>query len=88
MNIFPTGTLLVSGMLKSICNFADSNKILNLEKLILRDIDHSVSLLDAIFKQIPAEFGLSKAGKSKIREILSDKSRNTRLSKIYLNYLK
>lgn len=88
MNIFPTATLLVSGMLKSICKFADSNKILNLEKLILRDMERSVLLLDDIFNRIPTEFGLSKAGKEKVREILSDQARNARLSKIYLNYRK
>ncbi len=88
MNIFPAHTLLVSGMLKSICNFADPTEILNLEQSIVAAMDQSLSLLDDIFKQIPAEFGLSKAGKEKVREVLTDKVRNARLSKIYVNYRK
>lgn len=88
MNIFPTSTLIVSDMLKSICNFADSNIITNLEKTILEDMNRSLSSLDDIFNQIPSEFGLSKAGKGKIRDVLSDKIRNSRLSRLYLSYQK
>ncbi len=51
-------------------------------------MDQSLSLLDDIFKQIPAAFGLSRAGKEKVREVLADKVRNARLSKIYVNYRK
>lgn len=88
MNIFPTGTLIVSDMLKSICNFADSNYISNLETTILDDMNNSVACLDDIFSQIPSEFGLSKAGKGRIKQILSDNIRNSRLSKLYLSYQK
>lgn len=88
MNIDPYSTLLGSQMLKTICKFANSNLIANLHQSILINMKDSVSLLDDIFTKIPSEFGLSKAGKSKIMEILSDESRNSRLSKTYLNYQK
>lgn len=86
MNIDPYSTLLGSKMLKTICKFANSNIIANLHKSILSNMNDSVSLLDDIFHRIPSEFGLSKAGKSKIIEVLSDESRNTKLSKTYLYY--
>jgi len=44
--------------------------------------------MDFVFSQVPSSFGLSKTGKLKIKQILSDKDRNIKISKLYLNYLK
>jgi hypothetical protein len=71
---------------KSISNFANSNKYSNLANEIIGNIEKSIDLIDPIFENIPSEFGLSKQGKHKIKEILSNNTRNNVISRFYLNY--
>ena len=71
-------------MSKSIVSFADSKFMANFHNEILADFDNVINNIDFIFDQIPNTFGLSKKGKNKIVEILSNKERNLKVSKIHL----
>ncbi|WP_225738175.1 hypothetical protein, partial [Flavobacterium sp. PL002] len=70
------------------CKFANSNSYSNLAKEINSNIEKSIDLIESVFENIPSEFGLSRPGKNKIKEILSDKPRNNIVSASYLNYSK
>lgn len=78
-------SILRTPMSKSIINFADSKFMANFHDEILADFDNVINNLDFAFDQIPSTFGLSKKGKEKIVEILSNKERNLLVSKIHLN---
>jgi len=75
-------------MSKSILNFADSKLISNFHNIIFEGFNDVLDNIDFVFSQVPSSLGLSKAGKKKIKEILSDKDRNKEVSKIYFNYIK
>lgn len=79
-------TILNTPIVKSIYNFADRNKISNLGKEIADNIDETVANIDSVFEKVPTVFGLSKAGKNKIKEILSDKERNKAIANFYINH--
>lgn len=81
-------SILNSPITKSISSFANSKKYSNLANEITVDIDNTIASMDAIFENIPSEFGLSKQGKNKIKEILSNQTRNQQVSRLYLNYSK
>lgn len=81
-------SLLSTPISKSILKFANNNIITNLDADIIHYIDETITGMDFVFSQVPSSFGLSKAGKLKIKQILSDKDRNIKISKLYLNYLK
>ena len=76
-------SILRTSMSKSIISFADSKFMANFHNEILADFENVINNLDFVFNQIPNTFGLSKAGKKKIVEILSNKKRNLLVSKIY-----
>ena len=78
--------ILSTPISKSILNFAVSNNNYNFKDEICQLIDSSLSKLDFIFEQIPPSWGLSKAGKLKIIEILSDKERNKIISTSYYRF--
>lgn len=82
-NIHPK-SILKTAMSKSIVSFADSNFIANFHNEILADFANVIGNIDFVFDQIPNTFGLSKKGKKKIVEILSNKERNLLVSKIHL----
>jgi hypothetical protein len=81
-------SILNSPITKSISNFANSKKYSNLANESTGNIDNTIAYIDAIFENIPSEFGLSKQGKDKIKEILSNQTRNQDVSRLYLNYSK
>ncbi|MBP0904784.1 HipA family kinase [Mariniflexile gromovii] len=81
-------SILNTPMSKSILKFADSNFIANFHIDLIESFDKVIKNMDFVFNQIPNSFGLSKNGKMKIKEILSNKERNIQISKIYLNYIK
>lgn len=81
-------TILKTPMSKSILNFADSKLISNFHNIIFEGFNDVLDNIDFVFNQVPSSLGLSKAGKKKIKEILSDKDRNKEVSKIYFNYIK
>jgi len=81
-------SILNSPITKSISNFANSKKYSNLAKEITSNIENSIDFIEPIFANIPSEFGLSKQGKNKIKEILSDQTRNSNISRLYLNHSK
>ena len=81
-------SILNSPITKSIRSFANSNKYSNLAKEITENIEKSIDLIEPIFDNIPSELGLSRQGKDKIKEILSNKPRNNIISSSYLNYSK
>lgn len=78
-------SILRTPMSKSILSFADSKFMANFHDEILADFDNVINNLDFVFDQIPNTFGLSKKGKNKVVEILSNKERNLIVSKIHLN---
>jgi hypothetical protein len=78
-------SILRTPMSKSILSFADSKFMANFHGEILADFDNVINNLDFVFDQIPNTFGLSKKGKKKVIEILSNKERNLIVSKIHLN---
>lgn len=78
-------SILRTPMSRSIISFAGSEFIANFHYRILADFDNVIKNLDFVFDQIPNTFGLSKKGKEKIVEILSNKERNLLVSKIHLN---
>lgn len=88
MNMPRASSILITSMSKSILTFAGPNFSTTFDKEILEFIDTSIKDLDFIFEQVPAEFGLSKKGKEKIKEVLSLESRNKIISKSFLNYTK
>lgn len=81
-------SILNTPITKSICNFADAKKFSNLDKEIAVNIENTIDLIEPIFENIPSDFGLSKKGKEKIKEILSNKERNKSVSNFYINHLK
>ena len=81
-------SILNSPITKSISNFANSKKYSNLAKEITGNIEKSIDFIDPIFANIPSEFGLSKQGNAKIKEILSNQTRNDTISRFYLNHYK
>lgn len=81
-------SILSSPITKSISNFANSKKYSNLANEITGNIEKSIDFIEPIFENIPSEFGLSKQGKTKIKEILSNKERNQVISRFYLNHSK
>ncbi|WP_179346436.1 HipA family kinase [Winogradskyella ursingii] len=78
-------SILRTPMSKSIISFADSKFMANFHNEILADFENVINNLDFVFDQIPNTFGLSKKGRKKIVEILSNKERNILVSKIHLN---
>lgn len=78
-------SILRTTMSKSILSFADSEFIANFHNEILADFENVINNIDFVFEQIPNTFGLSKKGKIKVVEILSNKERNSLVSKIHLN---
>jgi hypothetical protein len=81
-------SILNTPITKSICSFADPKKFSNLDKEITANIENTIDLIEPIFENIPSDFGLSKKGKAKIKEILSNKERNKSVSNFYINHLK
>lgn len=88
MNGYQPKSILRTPMSKSILNFAGTKFIANFHHELLSDFTNVLNGIDFVFDQIPNTFGLSKKGKAKIIEILSDKERNLVAAKIHLNYLK
>ncbi len=72
----------------SIVKFANNSDIVALEHEILEHIENCLLNLDFIFDQIPSNWGLSKKSKKRIKEVLSDKTRNIETSKSYIPYMK
>lgn len=81
-------SIMLTPMFKSICNFANVDELKNLSKEILSNIKDTLEGINNVFDYIPKQFGLSKKGKEKIFEVLSNQERNDSISKIYLNYCK
>lgn len=88
MDTINNKSILNSQITKSISKFANSKNYSNLAKEISSNIEKSIDLIELVFENIPSEFGLSKQGKNKIKDILSDKPRNNIISSSYLNYSK
>lgn len=72
----------------SIVKFANKSDIVALEHEILENIENSLLNLDFIFEQIPSNWGFSKKSKKRIKEVLSDNTRNVVTSKSYIPYMK
>ena len=85
MNSPQPKSILRTPMSKSILNFAGTKFIANFHNELLSDFINVLNGIDFVFDQIPNTFGLSKQGKAKIIEILSNKERNLLASKIHLN---
>jgi hypothetical protein len=83
MLIQDSNNILSTSISKSILNFVASKTNEKLNEEIIHLIESSLLKLDFIFQQIPSEWGLSKAGKLKVIEILSDKDRNRIISNAY-----
>lgn len=81
-------SILNTPITKSICKFADPNIFSNLDKEITNNICNTIDLIESIFENIPSDFGLSKSGKKRIKEILSNQERNKTMSSFYINHLK
>lgn len=88
MNTVNNKSILSTPITKSICSFADPKKFSNLGKEIANNIENTIDLIEPIFENIPSNFGLSKGGKAKIKEVLSNKERNQTISNFYINHLK
>ncbi len=88
MNRVNNKSILNTPITKSICKFADPEKLSNLDNEIINNIENTINLIEPIFQNIPSYFGLSKKGKEKIKAILSNKERNNSVSSFYLNRLK
>lgn len=80
-------SILKTPMSKSIIKFADSKIISNLDNVLFESFKEVLNNIDFVFKQVPSSLGLSKKGKEKIKEILSNEERNKRVSKLYFNYI-
>jgi hypothetical protein len=83
MLIQDSSNILSTSISKSILNFVVSKNNDELNDKIIHLIESSLLEIDFIFQQIPSEWGLSKAGKLKVKEILSDKDRNKIISNSY-----
>lgn len=81
-------SILNAPITKSICIFADPKIFSILDKEIIAKIEKTIDLIEPIFENLPSDFGLSKKGKAKIKEILSNKERNTIVSSFHINNLK
>lgn len=81
-------SILDTPITKSIRKFADPNIFSNLGTEIINDICNTIDLIEPIFENIPSDFGLSKSGKKRIKEILSNQERNKTISSFYINNFK
>lgn len=88
MNTPPPGTILDSPISKSILKYTDKEILANFHNEIQVGFDSVLDNIDFIFNQVPGDFGLSKKGKLRIKDILSDKERNERISKVYHTFAK
>lgn len=77
-------TILKTQMSKSIVKFAGADVLVNLQSEILSDFDNVIDNLDFVFDQVPKMLGLSQAGRTRIRQILSDGNRNKIVAQVYL----
>lgn len=78
-------SILNTPMSKSIAKFASRELITNLHNEILVSFYNVIHNIEFVFEQVPTQFGLSKKGKAKIIEVLSDRNRNEIVSRMYLN---
>ncbi len=85
MSSLHTKSILKTNMSKSIISFASRELIANFHKDILIDFGNVIDNIDFVFEQVPPQFGLSKKGRKKIVEILSNAERNKIVSKIYFS---
>ncbi|MDO6852620.1 hypothetical protein Q4599_03460 [Cellulophaga lytica] len=83
MSIEDSGNILSTQISKSILKFALLNNSTKLHLDLINCINQSIENLEFIFTQIPTNWGLSKGGKSKILNILSNKERNKIILKSY-----
>lgn len=81
-------SIMLTPMYKSICNFVGIEELKNLSSEILSNINDTLTVLDDVFDCVPKNFGLSKSGSRKIKEVLSDHERNKAISNLYWNYYK
>lgn len=81
-------SIMVTPMFKSICNFVSVDELKDLSSEILTNIDNTLIAVEDVFDCVPKNFGLSRSGRSKIYEVLSDQDRNKAISNIFWNYYK
>lgn len=80
--------LIASKFTKKICNFAENEVLSKFNSRIIEKINTTLVVLPEVLDSLPSKVGLSKAGKLKIIEILSNQERNTRISNILNKLLK
>lgn len=81
-------SIMLTPMFKSICKFVSTNELKNLSSEILTNIKDTLICLESVFDCVPRSYGLSRSGRNKITEVLSDQDRNKTISNIYWNYYK
>ncbi|MDM1094111.1 HipA family kinase [Myroides odoratimimus] len=88
MDVSLVNMLIASKFTKKICNFAENEVLSKFNSRIIEKINTTLVVLPEVLDSLPSKVGLSKAGKLKIIEILSNQERNTRISNILNKLLK
>lgn len=88
MDVSLVNMLIASKFTKKICNFAENEVLSKFNIRIIEKINTTLVVLPEVLDSLPSKVGLSKAGKLKIIEILSNQERNTRISNILNKLLK
>lgn len=86
MDVGFANMLIASKFTKKICNFAENEVLSKFNSRIIEKMDTTLKTLPNVLDNLPPQIGLSKAGRHKIIEILSNQQRNTRISNILNNY--
>lgn len=86
MDVGLANILSASKFTKKIFNFAENEVLSKFNSRIIEKMNTTLKTLANVLDNLPPQIGLSKAGRHKIIEILSNQQRNTRISNILNNY--
>ncbi|MES2732352.1 MAG: HipA family kinase [Bacteroidota bacterium] len=84
----PSHSILKTGIVQSVFHQFNQQFLENLKADIDISIQHTLDNLEAIYQQIPAEWGFSKKAKLHLKEFLASKSRNSQILGRFNAFLK
>jgi hypothetical protein len=74
-------------LVPSIAKFVPKLDLQNLKNQLLLHMEKCCDNMDDIFNQVPAQWGFSAKGKTGVKAILSNKTRNKTTSELYIPYI-
>lgn len=87
MEIDKSNMLISSGLVKSIGKFISPNVYKDLQIKYANNIQNTIDGMSTFFINLPSEIGLSKKGKERIINVLSNKERNEKIVALYKSFI-